>query len=105
MDMEQMLMRLAVRFGAYRDATKDAERIFPHEMGIFLGYPLGDVKGFIVHGGKNYLYSGYWKVYENVEETRKKFQLFAAVKQSLIQAVTDGMGIWGAVAQKVPQPV
>ncbi len=50
--MEQMLMRLAVRFGAYRDATKDAERIFPHEMGIFLGYPLGDVKGFIVHGGK-----------------------------------------------------
>ena len=57
------------------------------------------------HGGKNYLYSGYWKVYENVEETRKKFQLFAAVKQSLIQAVTDGMGIWGAVAQKVPQPV
>ena len=105
MDMEQMLMGLAVRFGAYRDATKDAERIFPHEMGIFLGYPLGDVKGFIVHGGKNYLYSGYWKVYENVEETRKKFQLFAAVKQSLIQAVTDGMGIWGAVAQKVPQPV
>ncbi|MCR5153646.1 MAG: DUF3793 family protein, partial [Lachnospiraceae bacterium] len=27
---------------------------FPHEIGIFLGYPLEDVKGFIENKGKNY---------------------------------------------------
>lgn len=25
---------------------------FPHEIGLFLGYPLGDVKGFIKHKAK-----------------------------------------------------
>ena len=26
---------------------------FPHEIGVFLGYPLGDVVGFIENGGRN----------------------------------------------------
>ena len=103
--MEQMLMRLAVRFQCISGCNKKMQNVFSTRNGHLSWVSFEDVKGFIVHGGKNYLYSGYWKVYENVEETRKKFQLFAAVKQSLIQAVTDGMGIWGAVAQKVPQPV
>ena len=37
--------------------TKD----FPHEMGVLLGYPLEDVKGFINNRGRNFLYTGYWK--------------------------------------------
>lgn len=32
---------------------------FPHEIGVFLGYPLEDVKGFIKNNGVNYLFSGY----------------------------------------------
>lgn len=36
---------------------------FPHEMGILLGYPSEDVSGFIEHKGRDFLYSGYWKVY------------------------------------------
>ncbi len=39
---------------------------FPHEIGLFLGYPLGDVVGFIVNAGRNYALTGYWKVYTNV---------------------------------------
>ena len=35
---------------------------FPHEMGLLLGYPVEDVKGFIRNGGENCLYIGYWKV-------------------------------------------
>ena len=27
---------------------------FPHEIGVFLGYPLGDVVGFIENRGKNF---------------------------------------------------
>ena len=35
------------------------EHDFPHEIGIFLGYPLEDVVGFIENQGKNYTCSGY----------------------------------------------
>ena len=38
---------------------------FPHEIGIFLGYPLEDVLGFMENGGKNCLSCGCWKVYSN----------------------------------------
>ena len=37
----------------------------PHEVGVFLGYPLDDVIGFIENNGKNSLLTGYWKVYGN----------------------------------------
>jgi len=46
---------------------------FPHEIGIFLGYPLPDVQGFIANGGRNYRFSGYWKVYSDEENTRRRF--------------------------------
>lgn len=41
----------------------------PHEVGLFLGYPLCDVKGFIDNKGKNYKHSGCWKVYDNQQNT------------------------------------
>lgn len=47
---------------------------FPHEVGLFLGYPISDVKGFIEQKGKNYKYSGIWKVYGDERETIKVFQ-------------------------------
>ena len=49
---------------------------FPHEIGLFLGYPLEDVKGFIVNAGKNSKSTGYWKVYGNVAESEKLFRCF-----------------------------
>lgn len=49
---------------------------FPHEIGVFLGYPLADVKAFILHKGQNYNCVGYWKVYANPNESLKKFALF-----------------------------
>lgn len=36
---------------------------FPHEIGVFLGYPLGDVVGFIENRGKNFTCCGCWKSY------------------------------------------
>lgn len=49
---------------------------FPHEIGIFLGYPPEDVKGFIDHQGKDFLFSGIWKVYSNPEVARDLFAKF-----------------------------
>lgn len=50
---------------------------FPHEIGLFLGYPLGDVIGFIDNGGRNCKCTGYWKVYCNEEEAEKTFRKFS----------------------------
>lgn len=46
---------------------------FPHEIGIFLGYPLADVIGFIRNGGRNCLCSGCWKAYANAPEALRTF--------------------------------
>lgn len=39
------------------------DRDYPHEIGVFLGYPLEDVIGFIENQGRNFTCCGYWKVY------------------------------------------
>lgn len=57
---------------------------FPHEMGLLLGYPIEDVKGFIDHNGQNYIYAGYWKVYENIEEKIRLFDAYESAKEELI---------------------
>lgn len=49
---------------------------FPHEIGMFLGYPLEDVVGFIRNGGKNYKCTGLWKVYCNEVEAVETFAKF-----------------------------
>lgn len=49
---------------------------FPHEIGVFLGYPLGDVKGFIENQGKNCKCVGCWKVYCNECEAMRTFEKF-----------------------------
>ncbi len=46
---------------------------FPHEIGLFLGYPLEDVIGFIINKGKNCHCIGCWKVYCNKEEAERTF--------------------------------
>ena len=59
-------------------------KIFPHEMGILLGYPIEDVLGFMEQKGKNYLYSGYWKVYRDVSAKKKIFAQYENAKEELI---------------------
>lgn len=49
---------------------------FPHEIGIFLGYPFGDVIGFIDNAGKNSRCTGCWKVYCNECEAMRTFARF-----------------------------
>ncbi|WP_297233970.1 DUF3793 family protein [uncultured Flavonifractor sp.] len=49
---------------------------FPHEIGVFLGYPLADVKGFIRHKGKNFTLCGCWKCYGDPKEAARQFRRF-----------------------------
>ncbi len=63
---------------------------FPHELGIFLGYPLEDVRGFIEHKGKHYLCKGYWKVYAHVEKARELFQLYEQCRKHCLRRYREG---------------
>ena len=49
------------------------EEDFPHEIGLFLGYPPEDVRGFICKGPDCCKCSGCWKVYGDEETAKKKF--------------------------------
>ena len=49
---------------------------FPHEIGVFLGYPPEDVKGFIENRAKNCKCVGCWKVYGNVDAAKKTFRAY-----------------------------
>lgn len=53
---------------------------FPHELGLFLGYPVLDVEGFIQNNGQNYLINGYWKVYQNVENALDIFKIYTYLR-------------------------
>ncbi len=75
-----ILRNFQYRYKAYMNQRKD----FPHEMGVLLGYPIEDVWGFMEQNGKNYLYSGYWKVYRDVNEKKKLFAQYENAKEELI---------------------
>lgn len=46
---------------------------FPHEIGIFLGYPLSDVIGFIQNQGRNFTCCGCWKSYGDPDAAQRYF--------------------------------
>lgn len=49
---------------------------FPHEIGLFLSYPVEDVIGFIENKGKNALLCGFRKVYKDKEAAQKQFYMY-----------------------------
>ena len=85
----KILSIFQVRYQAYMNGSK----IFPHEMGLLLGYPVEDVTGFMEHGGKDSLYSGYWKVYADVAKKLRIFKQFEMAKEILIRLVSDGVSM------------
>lgn len=76
----------------YRDYMI-SRREFPHEMGLLLGYPPEDVGGFIKHNGKNFLFSGYWKVYENMPAKKKLFLKFEQARETMLQLMSCGISV------------
>ena len=57
---------------AHLIARLRAEGEFPHEVGLFLGYPPADVDGFM-HRKDSYKLCGLWKVYDDVEGAIRQF--------------------------------
>ena len=53
-----------------------SQNTFPHEIGLFLGYPPVDVKGFMEDTRKGVKCVGYWKVYGDKEKAEKTFSSY-----------------------------
>jgi len=75
---------------------------FPHEIGLFLGYPVADVEGFRIHGGRNCKLSGCWKVYGDADYARRMFERFLRCRQALTRRVEEGLRLDQIL---VPMPV
>ncbi len=87
--MENILPVFRERYRAYRDGGRE----FPHELGLILGYPIEDVRGFILHKGKDSLYAGYWKVYSDAPGKRELFRMFELAREMLVELLENGAGI------------
>ena len=64
--------------------------VFPHEIGLFLGYPPSDVEGFINNPNEGFYETGYWKVYSNVESARLAFRRFKECTEEYDRKLKEG---------------
>ena len=89
MGLDEMLERLSCR-----TALLSREEIgYPHEIGIFFGYPVEDVQGFIRNAGREYLFLGYWKVYSNPMAAKMIFKEYDQAKVCAVNEFLTGKSI------------
>ena len=60
---------------------------FPHEIGIFLGYPLKDVLGFMGYGNKEFVEVCSWRIYGDKEISQKVYNRFVRDKIKMHELV------------------
>lgn len=61
----------------------------PHELGIFLGIPLQDVKDFINCSPRECMFCGYWKVYNNLDSALKTFRVYDLAKEMMLNQLIE----------------
>lgn len=66
---------------------------FPHEIGVFLGYPLADIRAFIAHGGANYKHVGCWKVYTDEDNAKATFERYNRCTRTYFARYATGFDI------------
>ena len=66
---------------------------FPHEIGLFLGYPPEDVQGFIENGAKKCKCCGCWKVYGDEKEAQKTFAKYKKCTTQYMRQLSKGTSI------------
>lgn len=81
MSIEKCISHLKTRF----------KNTCPHEIGIFLGYPVEDVECFINCPNEKCMMVGYWKVYNNVEEAKCIFNRYDEIKGNVIRMMVEGI--------------
>ncbi len=69
------------------------QKTFPHEIGLFLGYPLEDVQGFVEHQGQNYTCRGMWKVYGDPAAAQRRFSSYRSCTEDYRRRFAAGTPI------------
>lgn len=83
MTLTDMLNKLKERFSE--------TGCFPHESGIFLGYPVEDVYGFIRNSGNHAKLCGEWKVYGDAQKAAEIFETYTRCRQDYINRFSVGI--------------
>ena len=83
-DVNACLARLIFRLRTEKD--------FPHEVGLFLGYPPADVDGFM-HRKKEYKFTGLWKVYDDVEGAMRQFAKCRHCTEVYLNCLSHGFSL------------
>ena len=66
----------------------------PHEVGIFIGYPLKDVAGFMRRIPATPLHRGAWRVYGDAEESLRLMRLYAAAEADAREVFERTRGVY-----------
>jgi hypothetical protein len=69
---------------------------FPHEIGMFLGYPPKDVVAFIKNNGQNCICCRYWKVYHDEKEALEAFKRIDAAHELAMQVLSKSLPLYAA---------
>lgn len=66
---------------------------FPHEIGLFLGYPVRDVLGFMKDPEEGVMYTGFWKVYDNKDKALETFARYKKCTEVYCRAHKNGRSL------------
>ena len=66
---------------------------FPHEIGLFLGYPVTDVLGFMKSPEEGVKYTGFWKVYGDTKSALETFDKYKKVTEIYSTAHRNGVSL------------
>lgn len=84
-ELDMYLEHLKKRLKDFTDKRTD----FPHEIGVFLGYPYQDVMDFI-DGKKDCCFCGYWKVYNNPHQALETMRKYWYAKEKAMTFYAHG---------------
>ena len=96
--LDAIIMQLKERMSVLtRVQNRHCRNNFPHEIGLFLGYPAEDVLQYVKTEGRNCLLCGYWKVYSNPEQAMQMFHRYTECKERFALQIKSGMTIFEIV--------
>ena len=64
-------------------------KTLPHEVGVFVGYPLKDVIGFVRRLPATPLHNGPWRIYGSAVESLRRMRLYARVEAWAARALSE----------------
>jgi len=70
-----------------------AGKEMPHEVGVFIGYPLKDVAGFMRHIPETPIHCGAWRVYGGAKESLDRMRIYVSAEEEARQLLQSADGV------------